>query len=323
MSGLVIAVTGTSAFFGRDLLVALQGDPAVERVIALDSKAPVFEGTKVVWEKTDLLQPRSGERMADVFREQTVDVVIHTAFMARPVHRGGWAHELEAIGTRHVLAAVEATNVRKLLLRSSTLVYGADALHPNYIRETAPLNGGERSRFIADKVEVEMQTARFAQKQPNRIVTLLRFAPLLGPTADTLATMYLTRPVCPTLMGFDPLVQLLHEEDAIGSVLACVHQDIRGAINIGAPSVLRLSQAVVLAGKRALPLPSILLRPMSEALWSVQVGHFPPGLVDFLKYLCVADLRRMQTELTYKPRYDVRQAVLSFASSQRLLRLTA
>src|SRR6185312_1173902 len=133
MAGLSIAVTGASGFFGQDLILALDADRSVERIIAIDSRAPTVDSPKMRYEQIDLLLPRSGERMADVFREQSVDVVIHTALMARPVHRGGWAHELEAIGTRHVLAAIEATSVRKLLLRSTTLVYGADALHPNYI----------------------------------------------------------------------------------------------------------------------------------------------------------------------------------------------
>jgi UDP-glucose 4-epimerase len=324
MAGLIIAVTGTTTFFGRGLLVALEADERVARIVALDSRPPPTMGPKTTWQKIDLIHPRSGEHLAALFRAESVDVVVHTAFLARPVHRGGWAHELEAIGTRHVLAAMESTGVRKLVLRSTTLVYGADASHPNYLSESAPLKPDRGSSFIADKIEVEAQTARFAQKHPDRIVTLLRFAPLLGPNADTLATLFFSQPICPTLLGFDPLVQLLHETDAIGAtVAAAVHRDVRGAVNVAAPGVLPLSAAIVLARKRSVPLPRFVLRGLSEAMWTLQVGHFPPGLLDFLQYLCIGDLRRMQDALAFQPRFDVRDAIRSFSASDRLLQLAA
>lgn len=320
---LTVAVTGSDTFFGRDLLLALEADPAVGQVLALDLKAPERDLRKTSWHRVDLVHPRSGEQVAQLLDTTGAHVLVHTAFLARPVHRGGWAHELEAIGTRHVLAAAEASGVRKLVLRSSTLGYGALPNHPNYLKESSPLKGGEHSAFIADKVEAELQTTRFAQKHPERVVTILRLAPLLGPTADTLATIYLSRRVCPTYLGYDPLVQLLHEEDAVEATRLALHADVRGAVNVAAPGVLPLSQAVRLAGARPLALPGGMLRKLSETLWTAQVGDFPPGLVDFLKYLCVGDLTRMRDELGLVPKYAIQDAILSFAGSTRLGRAAA
>lgn len=316
MPGLSVAVTGTDGFFGRALLDALEADPGVERVLALGPKEPQRQFTKTTWHRVDLVHPRSAETLADLLVQ--TDVMVHSAFLARPSHQGGWAHELEAIGTRHVLAAVEAAGVRKVVLRSTTLSYGASRKAPNYLPERAPLLGGRQSSFIADKIEAEEQVARFAHKNPERIATILRLAPLLGPTADTLATNYLRRSVCPTFLGSDPLVQLLHEEDAVGATLRAVHVDVRGAVNVGAPGVVPLSHAIELVGSRPVPLPGSVLRGMSELLWTVQLGDVPPGLVDFLRYLCVGDLTRMRDELGYAPRYAVREALLSFAGAARL-----
>ncbi len=318
-----VAVTGSDTFFGRALLLALEADAGVERVVALDLKAPGRDLEKAVWHRLDLIHPRSGEQLAELLGKYQVDTLVHTAFLARPVHRGGWAHELEAIGTRHVLAAAEASSIRKLVLRSTTLTYGATASHPNYLPESAPLEGGGQSTFLADKVEAERQTSRFAQAHPDRVVTVLRFAPLLGPSADTLASTYLQRPVCPTLLGFDPLVQLLHEEDAVEATRLALHRDVRGPVNVGAPGVLPLSQVVRLAGARPLPLPRSLVRSLSQTLWAAQVGAFPPGLVDFLKFLCVGDLKRMGGELQFAPKYGLAEAILSFAGSTRLGRAAA
>lgn len=323
MAGLTVAVTGTSSFFGKALLLALESDPEVQATLALDTRAPDSDLRKATFTRLDLIHPRSAEQLAELLRANHVDVLVHTAFLSRPMHRGGWAHELEAIGTRHVLAATESSGVRKLVLRSSTLAYGALPTNPNYLDETTVLQGALQSAFIADKVEAENQTTRFAQKHPDRVVTILRYAPILGHTADTVATLYLRRRVCPTLLGFDPLVQVVHEEDAIEAARCAVHRDVRGAVNIGAPGVLPLTDAIRLAGARPLPTPAMLLRPLSETLWTAQVGEFPPGLLAFLKFVCVGDLRRMHDLLQFTPKFGVRESILSFAGSTRLGRALA
>lgn len=322
MSGLTVAVTGSEAFFGRALVLALETDPAVDRVIAIDRRPEHPLGAKVEFHALDLVHPRSPERLAPELAR--VDVLVHTAFLGRPVRTGSWAHELEAIGTRHVLTAAEAAGVRKVVLRSSTLLYGAHPDHPNRLLEHAPLRGGAQSRFLRDKVEADQQVQRFAAKHPDRVVTILRCAPLLGTGADTLASAFFGRRGSPTLLGHDPLVQLLHEDDAIGAtVQAAVRRDVRGAVNVAAPGVLPLSSALRLAGSRAMPLPELLLRPLARALWTASFGEFPPGLVDFLRYLCVGDLTRMREALGYTPRLDLATALLTFAGSSRLKRLAA
>jgi UDP-glucose 4-epimerase len=313
--GLNVAVTGGDTFFGRDLIAALDADPDVSRVVSLDVRPPSSELWKTSWQRVDLVHPRSAELLARLLKDEAVDVVVHTAFLARPVHRGGWAHELEAIGTRHLLAAVEAAGVRRVVMRSSTLTYGALATHPGRIPETATMAGAGQSRFLADKIEAENQLTRFAQRHPQRTVTILRLAPLLGPRSDTLATLYLSRRVCPMLLGHDPLVQLLHESDAIEAVRRAVHRGLRGAVNVAAPGVLPLSRAVELCGAKTVSLPASLLRRLSETLWLAQVGDFPPGLLDFLRYSVIGDLSRMKGELGFEPSYDVRGSLLAFASA--------
>lgn len=312
MAGLTVAVTGSDGFFGRSLVRALEQQDEVERVIALDLKPPFASHPKTTWFKLDLVHPRSAEQLVKLL--DGADVLVHTAFVSRPTHRGGWAHELETIGTRHVLAALEVTPVRKLVLRSSTLAYGAHPDNPAYLSEAAPLEGGSQSAFVADKVEAERQVALFAQKLPERVVTVLRFAPLIGPTGDTLAAEFLRRKVCPTLLGFDPLVQFIHEDDATqAAVHASVRVDVRGAVNVAARGVMPLSTAIRTAGRKALPLPASTLRRVSETLWALQVGYFPPGLIDFLRYPCVGDLSLMSARLGFEPARDVRESLAQYA----------
>jgi len=318
-----VAVTGSENHFGRAVVQALEADPEVEALLALGTRPPAQKLAKAQWREVDLVHPRSAEHLAQFLAEAAVDTVVHTAFLSRPSHRGGWAHELEAIGTRSVLAAAESTGVRKLVLRSTTLVYGARPGNPNYLCESAPLAGGEQSPWLADKVEVEHQVAQFAHKHPTRTVTVLRLAPVLGPTADTLGTIYLKRRLAPMWLGYDPLVQVVHEEDAVEAARLAVHRDVRGAVNIAAPGVVPLATAVRLAGGRPLPLPGRVLHTVSETLWNAQLGDFPPGMVDFLRFVCAGSLRLQQEQLGLAPKYGAREAILSFAGSAKLKRMAA
>lgn len=309
MGRITVAVTGTDTFFGRGLIDVLAADPAVERVLAVEHDPPTQRRGKIQYRRVDLLHPRSGEQLADALKAYEIENFVHTAFVARPIHRGGWAHELEAIGTRNVLAAAEAAGVRKLILRSSTMLYGALPTNPNYLRESAPLCGGQHGAFFADKIEAEAQTARFTERNPDRVVTILRFAPMVAAEADTIATAFLRAGRCPMLLGYDPLVQVLQLGDAYAAVAAALHREVRGAVNVAAPGVLPLSEAVRAAGAVPVPLPALAARPLAETLWTLQVGNFPPGLVRFLRYLCVADTRRMEEELGFHPRYGIREAI--------------
>ena len=64
---------------------------------------------------------------------------------------------------------------------------------------------------MKDKVEVERQVRRFRGENPDVIVTTLRTAATLGPHIRNFATRFFARPVAPQLMGYDPLMQFVHE----------------------------------------------------------------------------------------------------------------
>ena len=53
-------------------------------------------------------------------------------------------------------------------------------------------------------------------------VTTLRFANIIGPTANTPMTRFLSTPATPRLLGFDPMLQVIHEDDVIGALAHAV-----------------------------------------------------------------------------------------------------
>jgi UDP-glucose 4-epimerase len=309
----VVAVTGADGFFGSAVLSRLEEDRRVHKVLAIDVRKPALPLDKVEFYKVDLTMPTADADLAAIFAREEVDTVVHTAFLSSPTHAVAWAHELEDIGTMHVLnACAEArAGVRKVVVLSTTMVYGADAGNPNFIREDAELAAGGSS-FIEDKVGAERQVARFAKEHPETVVTVLRAAPTIGPTVHNFVTQFFSRPVAPRLMGYDPLLQLVHEEDVITAFKLAIDDDFPGAYNIVADGVLPYSTVLAMMGKLPLPVPAFIASSVARALWAMQIGAAPPAFVSFLRFLCVADGAKAREVMGFTPRHDIRGAILDF-----------
>ena len=314
----VVAVTGALSFLGRNLVGLLEEDDRVRRIVSLDLGTPRTAGQKTRAYEVDLAQPGADDRVAEIFAAEGVDTLVHLAFLSSPAHATAYAHELEGVGTMHLLNAGRRTDVRKIVLRSTTMLYGAHPTNPNYLTEAHPLRARRSEPFFADKMAAEADVLAYADADRGRMVTVLRTAPILGPTIRSYLARFLGRKVVPTILGFDPLWQLLHEADAVAAFKLAVDRDAPGVFNIVGDGVLPLSTVVKLAGRIALPVPRTLATPLVGALWLAQFAEAPPVLLDYLQYLCVADGDRARKHMGFSPAYTTREAVLDFASAQHL-----
>lgn len=313
-SGRVVAVTGACTYLGSELLRRLEEDRTYDRVLALDVRPPPAAGfaSKVAFVKIDLTQPTIDDELATLLDREHVDTVVHGAFLSHPTHASEWAHELEDVGTMHVLNACAGTSPHRLVMVSTTLVYGAHKENPNFLSEDAELRGHRDSRFINDKVRAEKQAQRFARENPATKVCVLRFAPILGPTANNMFTRFFARPIAPVMMGHDPLLQFVHEQDAAWAFKRAVDSDVAGAFNIVGKGVLPYTTVLALLGRVPMPMPYLIARQLSKALWATQIVGSPPSFLEFLLYLCVADGARARRDLGFTPRLGIRRTVLDF-----------
>ena len=196
--GRVVAVTGACTYLGGELLRRLEEDPRYRRVLALDIRPPALApGGKTEFVKIDLTQPTIDGELATLLERHAIDTLVHGAFLSHPTHASEWAHELEDVGTMHVLNACAGVEPRRFVMISTTLVYGAHPKNPNFLTEDAELRGHRDSRFVNDKVRAERQVQRYAREHPEVEVAILRFAPILGPTVSNMYTRFLSRPVAP------------------------------------------------------------------------------------------------------------------------------
>ncbi len=314
----VVAVTGAASFLGTNLVGLLEEDERIDRIVAVDIKVPSTAGHKTRFYDVDFTQPTTEARLAEILAAERVDTVVHLAFLASPSHATAWAHELESVGTMHVLVAARHAQIRKFVMWSQTLLYGAHPSNPNFLSERHPLRAPKREPYFADKMAAESEAHRFAQRAQGSVVTILRLAPILGPTVRNYLTRFLSRRLVPTMMGFDPLLQFVHEVDAIAAFKLAIDRDLPGTFNIVGDGVLPLSTVVKLAGRVALPIPHPIAEPATGVAWLAQLVEAPPSFLKYLRFLCVADGQKAKTRMGFRPAYTSREALLDFTSAQRL-----
>ncbi|HEY1695782.1 MAG TPA: NAD-dependent epimerase/dehydratase family protein [Polyangiaceae bacterium] len=314
----VVAVTGAAGFLGSNLVGSLEEDDRIGRVVAIDSTATATAGKKTRSYEVDLTQPTAEARVAEILAAERVESLAHLAFLGEPTHATAWAHELESVGTMHVTVAARQAQVRKLVCWSHTWLYGAHPSNPNFLTEKHPLRAPRSEPFFADKIEAEEQARKFAQRSPGTVVTILRTAPILGPTVRSALTRYLARKLVPTMMGFDPLVQFLHEVDAIAALHLALLRDVPGTFNVVGEGVLPLSTVIKLAGRVAVPIPHPVARTVTALGWAAQLVEAPPSFLRYLRFLCVADGKLAKEALGFAPAYTSREALLDFVGAQRL-----
>jgi UDP-glucose 4-epimerase len=311
-------VTGATSFIGTNLIGMLEEEPLVQKVVCLDTQAPRTAASKSRVYDHDLTGPGSEERLTEILAAENVDTVVHLAFLDSPTHSTAWAHELESVGTMHLINACRRTRVNKIVMWSQTLLYGAHPTNPNFLSEKHPLRSRRSEPFFVDKVEAENEVTRFGKPGQGRTATILRTAPILGPTVDNILTRYLRRRYVPTVLGFDPLWQFVHEADAVSAFKQAIVRDAPGIFNIVGDGVLPLSTIIKLAGRTPLPLPRSLAGTLTGALWFAQAAEAPPTFFDYLQYLCVADGALARKQLGFVPAFTSREALIDYASAQHL-----
>jgi UDP-glucose 4-epimerase len=314
-SSLRVALTGSRTYFGDHLVRALEDDPRCEHVVVFDIRPPVSGRTKTRFSRIDLTDPSADEQMERVLVSEGIDVLVHTAFLAYPSHSRSWAHELEAIGSLYVMNAAASAKLKKVVLTSSTAVYGAHPTNPAFLTERHPLKGIKASRWVTDRVAVENDLARLARDCPFMVTTSLRFCMTVGPTIRNFYTKLLRPQLVPAVMGYDPLMQFVHEDDAMAALVKTLFEDHPGAYNIVGAGTLYYSDVIRLGGKVAVPVPHFLGYPAADALFNLQLSVVPGSFLNFFRYSWVADGTRMQKQLGLSPQFTSRGALLSYYDS--------
>ncbi len=316
---LTVAITGLGSFIGQRLAHRLLERHPHVRVLGLDLRRPYRLEGRIDFERVDLTEPTVDGRLADVLERHRADVLVHTAFRSEPTADVDADHELETIGSLHVMHACAAAKVRRIVVASTTMVYGPWPDNPNYLTEDHPLRGHPDAHCVVNRVETEALVARWQTRHPDVDVTVLRPCWMMGPTFTDSVVRFFARSRVPVLLGYDPLMQFVHEDDCLHAFERATLEAKRGVYNLVGTGVLPLGTILRVAGKRPWPLPAPLLYRLGSLPNQAQTGDTPAGFFDYLRYLWVADGERGWNAFG-EPVYSTREAWMSFVSNRRMRR---
>lgn len=304
-----ILITGVANYFGTQLAGRLAADPGVERVTGVDTRPPSRElAARIALVDADV---RSDD-LPRLVRAADPDVVVHNEVLqfAEPGRATRQLHDINVIGTLSVLTACEGLpSLRAIVMRGSAAIYGAEPSAPAFFTEDMAGRYPLRTRFQRDIGELETLLENFARRHPAVTCTMLRFQPVVGTELETPIARLLRAPVVPTFLGYDPRVQVLHEQDAVGALRAAVRRPLRGAVNVANEGTVSLARMLRRLGRPSLPIAAPLFGPVVGAGRRLGMPPVSDDVARYLRYGRGVDLRRMHDELGFTPERTTQQAI--------------
>ncbi len=316
--GRVVLVTGVAGTFASRVsrtLADLGADSGIDRVVGIDTRPPEGDLGGVKFVRADIRTPVVGKVMA----VEDVDTVVHLDVNPSEMFRGGsGAKERNVIGTMQLLAACQrSAQISKFVLGSSTAVYGTSPRDPAMFTESSSAQGGTRTGFPKDAVEVESYVRGFARRRPEVIITTLRYAQVLHPDIETPLRNYFANPMLPSALGFDPRLQFTHLDDALAVITAAVKADRPGTFNVAGDGIMLLSQVSRRLGKPVIPLPPPGFAMLARRAIRLMGGEISPDLHRVLTYGRVVDTSALRDIFGYEPKRSTEETFEEFRASQR------
>ncbi len=299
-----VLITGISGNLGRVLAKQLH---RTERVVGLDRRA--FPGAPKDLEVHHLdIRKRKVE---EIFRHGEMKALIHMAIIHDPRLPQAEHHSFNVLGTKAVLEYAAKYGVKKVVVLSSANVYGPQPDNDNFLTEESPLLGSQRFPEIRDLVEVDMWAQQYMWKQPEVETVIVRPVHIIGATVRNAPANYLRIARPWTIAGFDPMVQLIHEEDVGRALAQALEPGVRGVYNVVGPGELPLSAVLAELGRNPIPVPHLIARPLLEKLFQYRLAGFPSNELDHLQFLCTVDGSRAERDLGFRSRYTLRETIRS------------
>ncbi|MFE3451368.1 NAD-dependent epimerase/dehydratase family protein [Nonomuraea sp. NPDC059194] len=321
-----VLVTGVSRHIGARVASVLAADPDISRVIGVDTVPPpslTRDGGislgRTEFVRVDLRSPD----IAQVIAAADIDIVVHMSLVSAPSGNAGRASmkEHNVIGTMQLLGACQrSSTVRRVVVRSTTAVYGSSAMDPAVFTEDVEPHDSPSHGYAKDAVEVEGYVRGFARRRPDLTVSTLRFANFMGPGVDSPLTRYFAQAVLPTVFGFDPRLQFVHEDDAVEVLRRMALEDHPGTYNVTGEGVLLLSQCARRAGAVTLPVLAPAFRLLGEFARSAGLADFSPEQLRLLHHGRVVDGAKLAAELGWKPKFTTAAAFDDFLRSRKGVR---
>jgi UDP-glucose 4-epimerase len=311
-----IAITGISRHLAGRLAGQLEADPEVEAIFGFDLDEPEVDLERTEFVRADIRNPL----VLTELEGRGIDTLVHLSIIATPTRVGGRGamKEINVIGSLQLFAAAQKlTTLRRVVMKSTTAVYGSSAEDPAAFTEDLLPHEIPRHGYAKDAVEVAQAARDFARRRPDVCMTIFRFANFMGSQIETPLTRYLSLPIVPTALGHDPRIQFVHEDDAVEVLRIASRTERPGIFNVAGDGVLYLSQAIRRCGKVPLPIPLFLASGTASLIRRSGLVDFPADQVPLLVHGRVVDTTRLRRDFGFTPAFTTEAALDEFIRGHR------
>lgn len=304
----VVAVTGAAGYIGGRLLAHLAAQPSVRRIVATDVRPATGSYPKVIFLQQDITTP-----LGRAFKQEGVEAVVHLAFVLRQMRDRRTSRRVNLEGTANLLQACETARVRRLVVLSSSTVYGAHPDNPMPLTEAAPCRPPRAFHYAWDKAASERLLQDYAAAHPGTELSILRSCVVMGPSASNFITSALFKPLLVGVRGYDPPLQFVHEADLLELLWRFVAEPHPGVFNVAGPGAVRWSELARMANRRLVRLPASLVYPLTQLAWWLRLQNDSPAVgLDWVRHPWVVSTERLEQELGYRFGHTSEQALRSY-----------
>ena len=166
------------------------------------------------------------KKFEDVIRKEMPSAIVHLGFLRRFQTDFGLRHDVNVRGTKQLLDHCVHHGVQSLVVLSSSYVYGAFPENPFFMDEDQPLSASRSYPEIRDLVEVDALSTAFLWRYPHIRTCVLRPVNVLGYYVHSMIGQYLRERRVPTVLGFDPMMQFIHEEDVSDAIALALERGL-------------------------------------------------------------------------------------------------
>jgi UDP-glucose 4-epimerase len=302
-----ILVTGAAGALAQQVIRRLRDH---YQLVVVDSRTEVTTPPDIPSFRCEFLH-RSFE---ELFRQYHFDGVIHLGRISSRESTRERRYNANVLGTQRLLEHCVKYDVKQLIVLSTHFVYGAHPYNPSFISEDAPLKAAGFTQDLVDTVELENLVMIHLWKYPQLRTTLLRPCHIVGPGINNSISQLLSQQRSPALMGFSPLMQFIHVNDAAKAIVAAYQGDKPGIYNLASNDCVAFQDALRLSGCKILPIPSIPESLSRAVVKRLEMRSFPLFLLDYFKYATTIDGRLFQQTFEYQPEISLAEIFQHYAN---------
>jgi UDP-glucose 4-epimerase len=297
-------ITGGSGYIGSRLVELLAQRDDTESVLIADVRPPRIHRPRTEFVKLDV-RDREGVRAA--LERSRADALVHLAFLLDPIHDEALMYDIDVNGTHNVLEAAHAAGTEQVLVTSSAVAYGAFPDNPEPLTEDDPVRGVASYSYARDKTESDRLCQLWAERHPDRTMTIVRPCIVLGPNVNnSLVRIWTKAPAQFDIGNLDNRIQFVHEDDVVEAISRLLDGKHGGAFNVAGDGLMTYKECAELIGLPIRKIPVRALRALAKASWRAHLAEAPAGQIEFALYPWIVSSDKLKATLGWGPQHDSR-----------------